>query len=134
MNNYIKMFVGAPLGMLLSCCQETQASKLLVINNESNPVEVIIQPDNEAGSAGSATPVDGPEIKVVLEKGAQKLIEVSKDALGYPKKISVIGKVTLYSLSQRCSGLDIKKDYEIMLDPIPNGGVFCRFKEVKISD
>lgn len=110
------------------------ASRLVVINNEKAPVEVIVQPDNEAANAAPDTSIDGPESKFIIKEGEKKVIEVTKANMGFHQKISVIGKVTQYSTSERCSGLDINHDYEIVLDPKPNSGVRCRFKQIKIPE
>lgn len=106
---------------------QVYASKLVVKNNVRAPVEVIIQHDNESGLMAKDTPLDSPEIKDIIGGGQEKVYEITKKETSYNKKYSVIGKVTLYSLSDRCSNLTINEDYNIILDPKENGGVKCSY-------
>lgn len=108
---------------------EVQASKLVIKNNVSAPVEVIIQHDSESGLMAKETPTDSPEIKFTIGAGEEKTHEITKKETSYYKKFSVIGKVTFYALSNetRCSDLKVNEDYRITLNPKENGGVICSY-------
>ncbi|WP_032112886.1 hypothetical protein [Candidatus Paracaedibacter symbiosus] len=110
---------------------EAQASKLVVKNNLDAPVEMIIQHDSEDALVARETPLDSPELKDVIKPGQEKTYEITKPELSYTKKFSVIGKVTLYALSDRCSNLDVDDDYLIFLNSKKGGGVVCSYRKLK---
>lgn len=122
-------FLYGALGLL----SEVQASRLMVKNNVSAPVEVIIQHDSESGLMATDTPLDSPEIKDIIGAGKQKTYEITKKETSYSKKFSIIGKVNFYSLSDRCSDLEVNKDYNIILNPKENGGVVCSYTLIEAS-
>lgn len=130
MTNFMGFKTGCFMCLLyggIAIFNQVHASKIVVKNNVNAPVEVIIQHDSESELMAKETPLDSPEIKDVIEAGGEKIYEITKTETSYNKKFSIIGKVNFYSLSDRCSGLTVNQDYNVILNPKENGGVKCSY-------
>jgi hypothetical protein len=99
------------------------ASTLTIKNDDNTEIEVVIQP-GEGSVTGSST-----EIRNKIKSKQQKKIEVDKSDIGNAEIFSVIGKVTLPSVYNRCNGLFIDKNYKIVFVASKAGGTIC-YKEV----
>lgn len=103
------------------------ASTLIIQNDDHcSELEVIIEPGE--GSFLSST----PQIKRILKPSEKvTMTGITPEKLGNVGTFSVIGKVTMPSLYNRCTGLFFDKNYTIVFSPTKTGGVVCHHTETK---
>lgn len=104
---------------LFTMVSPNDASILQIINVSAHPIDVIIQPYE-----GGENP-DYPEIHKIVHPNKTIVTQIEPKQLGKPETFSVIGKVNFYSLSERCTELDFKRNYIITLAHKIDGGVRC---------
>ncbi|HXF90596.1 MAG TPA: hypothetical protein VNJ29_01545 [Candidatus Nitrosotenuis sp.] len=104
----------------LICLVETSiASTLIIKNDDTASVEVVIQPGEGSTIASS------PEIRRTIEPGKETTLTLNASDLGGSTVYSITGKVTLPSTRNVCHGLFIDRDYRISFVGTKLGGVAC---------
>lgn len=122
----LPIFVVASSILLLS---SSLAGNVTIKNDDTSELEVIVEPGE--GSLLSSTPQIKRKVKALK---ATTIQNISKDDLGDVSTFSVIGKVTLPSIYNRCSGLFFNKNYHVVFTPAKMGGVVCHCTEIVDSD
>lgn len=101
-----------------------ESNTLRIKNDDNSSVEVIIEP-------GEGTILkNSPQVRLTIPSGKVEEVEIKKDQLGNFDTISVTGRTTMPSLYNKCSGLFISKDYDIVFTPSKAGGVICYHSEL----
>ena len=99
------------------------ASKIMIKNDDTAPIDILVEPGE--GSIISST----PQIKQVVKPGEELTLNVTKDELGDVKTFSVKGTVKMPSVDNRCSGLFLDEDYDIVFTGTKAGGTKCSSKK-----
>lgn len=103
------------------------SSELSIKNDNTCDVEVIIEP-------GEGTLIkSSPQVKQIIHAGKESTINVTKSQMGGSDTYSIIGKVTIPSLYNRCSGLFIGSDYKIVFTESKTGGTICYAEKITHS-
>jgi outer membrane protein W len=103
-------------------CSSANAAMLNITNDDTASVEVVIEP-----GTGTVLP-SKKSIHMELKAGEKKTIEVSKDTFG-TETFSVMGKVTMPSIYNKCELLSISKNYNIIFTAGKMGGTICKAVE-----
>lgn len=119
------LFLSTVLAMLSFSCQ---ASDLEIINEDSARIEVAI----EAGDGKLISPLK--QFQHLINAKTRKKVEIAKEDIEDAEVFSVIGKVKMPSLYNRCKGLFIDKDYKIIFVSSKTGGVVCYAEELGLFD
>jgi hypothetical protein len=110
------------LGSALSlACGAAEASKLTIHNLDSKGRDLDIQIEN---GKGVAIVKSYQSMNFQLKKDESKEIDVSTDIVEGPI-FSIKGSVTMPSMDNRCTNLDIHKDYNIVFTT-NNTGITCK--------
>lgn len=95
------------------------ASVLSIKNEDTADVDVIVE-----GGDGSIVIPDKEAVKLVLKEGEQKTIEITRKNFD-KETFSVVGKVKMPSLYNKCGPLLIDKNYKIIFTGSKTGGTIC---------
>lgn len=125
--------IDTPFMLVLTICIAllpfiTNASTLEIINDDTAKVEIFI----EAGDGKIIS--DAKPMKYKLAPKTQMNIEVSNELIEGNTVFSIIGKVKMPSLYNRCKGLFTDRDYKIVFVSSKAGGVVCYAEELGLFD
>lgn len=95
------------------------ASVLYFKNDDTAEVDVTIE-----GGDGSIIMPDKEAVRVVLKEGEQKTVEITRKNFD-KETFSVIGKVKMPSLYNKCGPLLVDKNYKIIFTGSKTGGTIC---------
>lgn len=115
------------VGLLGTIGEEVYGSVLVLKNDDTSTVEVIIEPGE--GKLVSS----GPQITPTLEPGKEERITVTKESLEGVDVFSIKGNVLMPSVDNSCNGLLIDKDYKIIFTGSKAGGIVCRAEMMTVN-
>lgn len=123
-----KIFTTAALASIFSFASlPVLSSELSIKNDNTSDIEVIIEP-------GEGTLIkSSPQVKQIIHAGKESTVNVTKPQMGGSDTYSIIGKVTMPSLYNRCSGLFIGSDYKIVFTETKTGGTCCYAEKITHS-
>jgi hypothetical protein len=123
-NKSVSRFFCSIFIMLTSFTLVANASTLEFKSDESIDVDIII----ELGD-GSILP-NNKQIKTVLKPKEEKKLEVKREDIE-KDTFSVVGKVTIPSLYNKCRPLLVDQDYKIVFTGAKAGGTICMATPLK---
>jgi hypothetical protein len=108
------LFVGTPLISF--------ASSVTLKNEDLANVEIFIQ----KGEGSVVT--SNNDIKYLLKPKEEKKLDINKDDIANYDTFSIIGKVAMPSMYNRCKNLRVDHNYKVIFAGTKAGGVFCYYE------
>lgn len=109
-------------------CSEAFSTTLTVKNESTSNLELVVEPGD-----GTIFSSDYQIKRVVKPSETIKIKDITPDKLGNVDTFSVLGRVTMPSIKNRCKDLSFKKNYHIVFVPTAMNGVEYRCTEITDS-
>jgi hypothetical protein len=122
--NKFSFSVGSIILLSLVLQERAWSATIRVKNDNNESLELVIEPGE-----GTVLP-NRQQTNRVIKKHQTKSFTVTEVDFPNNSTFSVLGKVAVPSLYNRCTGLFLSKDYEITFSPTPAGATSCHVTEV----
>ncbi|MCE2992007.1 MAG: hypothetical protein LW825_03690 [Candidatus Jidaibacter sp.] len=101
------------------------AATVEVVNDNKKELEVIFGPGE-----GTVLPSKW-DVKYILKHGEKKKVEISHDLFPEDNTFSVLGKVSMPSIYNRCGPMLIDRNYVVVFTATAAGATACHYSEAK---
>lgn len=106
-------------------CSSAFAAILTIKNDSTSNLEVVVEPGD-----GTIFSSDYQIKRIVKPSETVTIKDITPDKLGNVDTFSVLGRVTMPSINNRCKDLEFNKNYSIVFVPTSMKGVEYRCKEL----